>query len=100
MLDLNISVGFSQGLGAFEFPSSCAYPLGLGDHHLGEKIGDCLVAPCFCIVSVGFLWFLNYSKMANEGFRTYSSTFWNIVGTSKMFTKSGPVHPLFITGIL
>ena len=39
----------------------------------------------------------NYSKMASFESRTYSNTFWIILGTSKMFTKSGPLQSLFIT---
>ena len=42
----------------------------------------------------------NYSEMVNLGFRMDCHTFWNILGTSKDFTKSGPLHPLFITEIL
>lgn len=38
--------------------------------------------------------------MANFDSRTYSKTFWIIFGSSKAFTKSGPLHSLFITKAL
>ena len=38
--------------------------------------------------------------MANYRFRMDSNTFWMISGTTNIFTKSGPVDPVFITKML
>ena len=46
---------------------------------------------------LGGLGGFNYSKMAHVDSWTYSNTFWIIFETSKMFTKSGPLKPVFIT---
>ena len=51
---------------------------------------------CICGVFLG----LNYCKMANQGLRTSSNIFWIIFAASKVFTKSGPSDPLFITKAL
>ena len=40
---------------------------------------------------------LNYSKIANLGFRMDCNILLDIFGTSKISTKSGPLDPLFIT---
>ena len=42
----------------------------------------------------------NYSQIANFDARTYPHTFWIIFGTSKMFTKHGPLHPSLTTKTL
>ena len=42
----------------------------------------------------------NYSKMAIKGPRTFCNTFWMILGTSKFWSKIGPVYLLIITKIL
>ena len=47
-----------------------------------------------------YFWGFNYSKMANQGPRTYSNTFWMILGTSKFRSKSGPADLPIITKIL
>ena len=64
---------------------------------MGKKISRfrwiLLVVPLF----LGSIMVLNYSKIANLGFRTYSNVFLNIFGTSEMFTKSDPLDPLVIT---
>ena len=45
---------------------------------------------CF-LYNLGVFWGLNYSKMANEGPRTYCNTFWMISGTSKILRLVGPI---------
>ena len=55
---------------------------------------------CFSVFGNSFFGVGDYSQMANLGSRTYSSTFWNIFGTSKNVTTYGPSDPLFITEIL
>ena len=39
---------------------------------------------------------VNHSQMANLGLRTYSNTFGNMFGTSRMSTKSGSFHPFVL----
>ena len=46
------------------------------------------------------LWGLNYSKMSNQGPRTYGNIFWMISGTSKKLSKSGPMDLLMISRTL
>ena len=75
-------------------------PLIQGARFSTEKIRRLLL---FCIVFNGLLMVLivfNYSKIANLGFRMDCNTFWDISGTSKILTTSGPVDPLFISKIL
>ena len=38
--------------------------------------------------------------MVNDGFQAYSKVFFVFFVTSRMFTKSGPLHSLFITKTL
>ena len=54
----------------------------------------------FLIMFHGTFLGLNYFQMANYWFLMDSNTFWMISGTSNMFTKSGPVDPVFITKML
>ena len=74
-------------------------PMGLqwgemGKNNLGD-FGFFLFFNCIC----GFMG-LYYSKMANSGPRTYCNTFGVIWGTSKIWSKSGPVDLLSITKML
>ena len=41
-----------------------------------------------------YFWCLDYSQIANQWFLLDSNTLWMFFGTSKMFTKSGPLHPV------
>ena len=57
----------------------------------------CFAIYLFFFVFPSYFGGFNYSKIANWWFLMDSDTFWMIFGTSKMFTKSGLVHPVFIT---
>ena len=61
----------------------------------------CLPVNIYIYIYCCFFYFwgfggFEYSPIANFDFRTYSNTCWIMFGTSKMFTRSGPLHPLFI----
>ena len=53
---------------------------------------------CFPKWLILFFWF--FWGFLKWGPRTYSNIFWIIFRTSTMFTKSGPLHPRFITKTL
>ena len=65
----------------------------MGQNNLGDFWCFFLIRSC---IFWGF-WGLYYSKMANEGPRSYPNTFWMILGTSKFLSKSGPADLLIIT---
>ena len=47
-----------------------------------KDVSNCMCVFDFLVFLSKFFMVLNYSKMANLGFWTYSNTFWNMFGTS------------------
>ena len=69
----------------------------LGDCSSGPKIRQehsviFLLVLVFQNIFWGGFWGLNIPKTVNFDSRTYCNTFWEIFGTSKLFTKPGPVY--------